>query len=211
MLIPYGRSVKSQATVQAFNVLCEVQSDKASVEIASPFDGVLEEILVEEGGVAKVGEALCPTETEDGEEVDSVDTTLSEGPAPVYSPSAELTTVSPTDGSPRLAPQRRHHSLDPNKPTEPVRPSSDDTLAVPSVRHFAMNNCILDLSRLMHGSGKGGRIEKSDIEAYLASMTTSTPQPTLPQPAVTLRGKDLVVELGRIRYGMWEAMVNVRI
>ena len=49
VLVPYGRSVKSQATVQAFDVLCEVQSDKASVGITNLFDGVLKEILVKEG------------------------------------------------------------------------------------------------------------------------------------------------------------------
>ena len=124
VLVLYGRSVKSRATVQAFDVLCEVQSDKACVEITSPFDGVLKEILVKEGEVAKVGEAPCLIETGDGEEVDSVETALSEGPAPVDSPSAGLTAVPPTDGSPQSAVQRRHHLLDPNKPTQPVRPSS---------------------------------------------------------------------------------------
>jgi len=208
VLVPHGRSVKSQATVQAFDVLCEVQSDKASVEITSPFDGVLKEILVKEGEVAKVGEALCLIETEDGEEVDSVE---SAGPAPVDSPSAGLTTVPLTDGSPQSVAQRRHHPLDPNKPTQPVRPSSDDALAVPSVRHFAMKNGILDLSKLMPGSGRNGRIEKSDVEACLAGMTASTPQSTLSQPTVTPQGEDLVVELGRTRYGMWKAMVKARI
>ena len=163
------------------------------------------------GGVAKVGEALCLVETEDGEEVDSVETTLSEGPAPVDSPSAGLTTVPQTDGSPQSAAQRRHHPLDPNRPTEPVRPSSDDALAVPSVRHFAVKNGILDLSKLMPGSGRNGRIEKSDVEAYLAGMTASTAKPTLSQPTVTPQGEDLVVELGRTRYGMWKAMVKVSI
>jgi len=214
VLVPYGRSVKSQATVQAFDVLCEVQSDKASVEITSPFDGVLKEILVKEGEVAKVGEALCLIETEDGEEADPIETTLSEGrpgPAPIASPSAGPTTVPLTGGPPQSAAPRRHHPLDPNKPTEHARPSPDDALAVPSVRHFAMKNGILDLSKLMPGSGKNGRIEKSDVEAYLAGMTASTPQPTLSQPTATPQGEDLVVELGRTRYGMWKAMVKVRI
>ena len=85
MLIPYSRSVKSQATVQAFEVLCQAQGDNASVEVTSPFDGVLKEILVKEGEVAKVGETLCLIETEDDEEVDSVETALSEGPVPVES------------------------------------------------------------------------------------------------------------------------------
>jgi len=65
-----------------------------------------------------------------------------------------------------------------------------------------MKNGILDLSKLMPGNGKNGRIERSDVEAYLAGMTASAPQPTLSQPTVTPQGEDLVVELGRIRYYM---------
>lgn len=209
----HGRSVKSRETVQAFDVLCEVQSDKASVEITSPFDGVLKEIFVKEGEVAKVGEPLCLIETEDGEEADSVETTLSEGrqgPAPVASPSSGPATVPPTNGPSQSTASRRHHPLDPNKSAEPVQPNSNDAFAVPSVRHFAMKNGILNLSRLVPGSGKNGRIEKSDVEAYLAGMTTSTPQPTISQPTVPPQGEDLDVELGRTRYGMWKAMIKVR-
>jgi 2-oxoisovalerate dehydrogenase E2 component (dihydrolipoyl transacylase) len=208
VLVSYGRSVKSQGTVQAFDVLCEVQSDKASVEITSPFDGVLKEIFVKEGEVAKVGEPLCLIETEDGEEVDSAETIHSEGrpgPAPVASPSTGPTTASPTDDPSQSTAPRRPHPLDPNKPIEPVRLNSDDALAVPSIRHFAMKNGILDLSKLMPGSGKNGRIEKSDVETYLAGMTASTPQST-----VIPQGEDLVVELGRTRYNMWKAMTKVR-
>jgi len=72
-----------------------------------------------------------------------------------------------------------------------------------------MKNGILDLSKLMPGSGKNGRIKKSDVEAYLAGMTASTANPTLSQLTVTSQGGDLVVELGRTRYGMWKAMVAV--
>ena len=82
---------------------CEVQCDKASAEITRVFDSVLKEIFVKERQVAKVGEVLSFVETENGQEVDSVETTLSEGPAPVDSPSAGLTTVPWTDGSPQSA------------------------------------------------------------------------------------------------------------
>ena len=38
--------------------LCEVQNDKAVVEIPSPVEGTVEEVLVEEGTVATVGDVL---------------------------------------------------------------------------------------------------------------------------------------------------------
>jgi 2-oxoisovalerate dehydrogenase E2 component (dihydrolipoyl transacylase) len=69
-----ARSVKPTAKIQAFDSLCEVQSDKASVEITSPFEGVVQELLVQEGEVAKVGAGLCLIEVEEGVvDVDSVE------------------------------------------------------------------------------------------------------------------------------------------
>lgn len=207
MLTLRGRSVKSHGTVQAFDVLCEVQSDKASVEITSPFDGVLKKIYVKEGEVAKVGEPLCLIETEDGEEVDSAESTVAGGqPGPAQVTSLPTGPTPPVDVTLLSGTPRRHHPLDPNKPVESNRLCSDNALAVPSVRHFAMKNGILDLSKLMPGSGKNGRIEMSDVEACLAETTTST----LSQSTATPQGEDLVVDLGRTRYGMWKAMVKVR-
>ena len=63
----------------------------------------------------------------------------------------------------------------------------------------------------MPGSGKNGGIEKSDVEAHLAGMTASIPQPTLSQPIVTPRGEDLVVGLGGTRYRKWKAMIKASI
>jgi 2-oxoisovalerate dehydrogenase E2 component (dihydrolipoyl transacylase) len=209
----YCRSVKSLATVQAFDVLCEVQSDKASVEITSPFDGIVKQIFVKEGEVAKVGEPLCLIETEDGEEADPAETTVTEGQpdsAQVTPPPIRPITTLPDGVISSSTTPRRHHPLDPNRPMEPAL-TADDALAVPSVRHFAMKSGIPNLSKLMPGSGKGGRIERIDVEAYLARGSVSVPQPILPQPTATPQGEDLVVELGRTRYGMWKAMVKVKV
>src|SRR3954469_4580452 len=50
--------VKPGDKVQEDDVLCEVQNDKAVVEIPSPVEGTVEEIKVEEGTVAVVGDVL---------------------------------------------------------------------------------------------------------------------------------------------------------
>lgn len=50
--------VKPGDKVQEDDILCEVQNDKAVVEIPSPVEGTVEEILVEEGTVAVVGDVL---------------------------------------------------------------------------------------------------------------------------------------------------------
>lgn len=50
--------VKPGDKIQEDDVLCEVQNDKAVVEIPSPVEGTVEEILVQEGTVAVVGDVL---------------------------------------------------------------------------------------------------------------------------------------------------------
>ena len=50
--------VKPGDKVQEDDVLCEVQNDKAVVEIPSPVEGTVLEVKVEEGTVATVGHVL---------------------------------------------------------------------------------------------------------------------------------------------------------
>ena len=50
--------VKPGDKVQEDDVLCEIQNDKAVVEIPSPVEGTVEEVLVGEGTVATVGQVL---------------------------------------------------------------------------------------------------------------------------------------------------------
>jgi 2-oxoisovalerate dehydrogenase E2 component (dihydrolipoyl transacylase) len=178
--------------VQAFDPLCEVQSDKASVEITSPYDGVLKELLVQEGEVAKVGSGLCLIEVEDEEDAD---THSSEAVEPT---TKDVTQAAEPEGS--ITQARRFHPLDPMNTGSKV----DNVFAAPSVRHLARQKGV-DLALLVPGSGKDGRIEKADVDAYLRQGSVRSVPPSPPQA----EGQDVVVELGRTRYGMWKAMVKV--
>ena len=212
-----------------------MQSDKASVEITSPYDGTVAEILVQEGQVAKVGEDLCLIEVD--EEVSN----------PSDVPTSEHRDIPPQEqksdtpdahesGGPQLPSDnhsvaRRLHPLDPNASPLPASQSSRastwqsgassdsvtaakrmtvDALALPAVRHFARESGV-DIALLAPGSGKNGRVERVDVERYLAGgksgfvgeqSTTVSPSP--------LAEDDIVVELGRTRYGMWKAMEKAR-
>ncbi|KAJ3564187.1 hypothetical protein NP233_g8450 [Leucocoprinus birnbaumii] len=214
-------TVKPSATITAFDPLCEVQSDKASVEITSPFDGVLKEILVKEGDVAKVGEGLCLIEVEEDAIVDTdeagdkpVESSATSTHAPATS---EQTPPSPPESESR--PQKRLHPLDPNYvPTPSSKPlsaptnefrtrhctgRSQDILAMPSVRHYARSKGV-DLALLAPGSGRDGRIERADVDAYLARSGPYAASETSVTP--TISQQDVVVELNRTRHNMWKAM-----
>ncbi|KAK0232681.1 CoA-dependent acyltransferase [Armillaria fumosa] len=182
-------SVEPKSTVQAFDALCEVQSDKASVEITSPFDGVVTQLLVQEGDIAKVGAGLCLIEVE--EKADSEDIIKEEAPVQL---AVEPSSESRQDEETLVT--RRPHPLDPSHPA----PKADDVLATPSVRHYARKHGV-ELAQVSPGSGRDGRVKKQDIERYLSRQA-----PTSPSQIIT--DQDVVVELGRTRYGMWKAMVK---
>jgi len=214
------RTVKPSATVATFDPLCEVQSDKASVEITSPFDGVLKEILVQEGHIAKVGEGLCIIEI-DQEAVEGAGETIDQQalePQSVPSFSSEKAFTTLRESMPQNL--KRLHPLDPNYVLTATSPSkqstlqtidsgrqTQDVLAMPSVRHYARSKNV-DIGLLAPGSGRDGRIEKVDIDAHLVQSglyPASEPSTTAP----SAQQQDIIVELNRTRYNMWKAMDKV--
>ncbi|KAL0950545.1 hypothetical protein HGRIS_007352 [Hohenbuehelia grisea] len=208
-------SVKPLGKIQSFDPLCEVQSDKASVEITSPFDGVIKEILVQEGEVAKVGSGLCLIEVEE-EGTEQSNASESESarlpPLPTHEASNLSTppasTPAPPEAQHNASKPRRKHPMDPEFSPEKDGASDANVLATPSVRHFARQNGV-DLSKLVPGRGKDGRIERADVEAFLAGGNVDTQPSRASTPAASASSEaDVVVELGRTRYGMWKAMVK---
>lgn len=195
--------------------MCEVQSDKASVEITSPYDGIVKELFIEEGAVARVGQDLCTIEVAD----DSPSPSESDASPPESSDAPPSTSLehtqlvapildvpSPQHSEP-AALTRRPHPLDPNVPQESHTSHvfARDVLAAPSIRHYAREHNV-DLNMLAPGSGKGGRIEKRDVDAFLKGVP-QTAQTHFAQPEV---GHDVTVQLSRTRFNMWKAMEKVR-
>ena len=236
-LLPH-RNVSPLSHIGAFDPLCEVQSDKASVEITSPYDGTVKEILVQEGQIAKVGEDLCIIEADeeapDPSEVPTSehrDTNVNDSESPP--PFQEKKPGSQPPSSDKNTVTRRLHPLDPNATPPPVSESrrvstsppgsspelvaatttltAVDVLALPTVRHFARENGV-DIALLAPGSGKNGRVERIDVERYLTGGKRSGSvgeQTTVVSSSAPTEG-DVVVELARTRYGMWKAMEKAR-
>jgi 2-oxoisovalerate dehydrogenase E2 component (dihydrolipoyl transacylase) len=133
--------------VSQFDRLCQVQSDKASVEITSRYDGVVRELCAEVGGVVKVGEPLCFMETDvqkdvlnnGGEERLSVPSVASD-----YSSVYEEESV------------REEVPL-----SMPRESSAGKVLSSPAVRKLGKEHGI-DISTIK-GSGPNGRVVKSDL------------------------------------------------
>lgn len=141
--------VKAGDTVKQFDALCEVQSDKANVEISSRFDGVITELKHEAGDIALVGEPLLMIDVEGVE-----DASVAAAPAAAAEEPAAPTPAAPAQASPSTQ-------------ATPTPVHNGKVLTTPAVRHIARNND-LDLT-LVPGTGPNGRILKGDVLAYLES------------------------------------------
>ena len=53
-------------TVNKYDPIAEVQTDKVNAEVPSSFTGVIKELLAEEGDTLEVGELICSIELEGG-------------------------------------------------------------------------------------------------------------------------------------------------
>lgn len=149
-----NRFVEPGQTVAEFDKICEVQSDKASVEITSRFSGTVTKLHYNVNDVAKVGEPLVDIEVA-GEEVGeaSPSEAVKEDhqqqqptPSPTVAVAAE-TSTSPSSASTLPA----DHYL--------------RTLATPAVRRVAKEHNV-DI-RNITGTGKDGRVLKEDVVAFV--------------------------------------------
>lgn len=151
-------------TVEADQPIVEVETDKAVVEIPSPYAGVVLFHGGGEGDVIEVGEVLV-TIGEPGE----ARTPSSGGPEP--------TVGDIPDRAPEPEPivgtlSEETESLTPSSSPGSRLPSS--VKALPVVRKLARDNDI-DLETI-EGSGPGGRIMRQDVEAAVAAGVVPQPE-----------------------------------
>ncbi|KAK3170538.1 hypothetical protein Dsin_000155 [Dipteronia sinensis] len=151
-------------------VLCEVETDKATVEMECMEEGYLARILKEDGAKEiKVGEVIAIT-VEDEDDI---------GKFKDYSPSAsDAGAAAAKESSPPPPPKQEvaekpDSSLEP-KISKPSPASSGDRIfASPLARKLAEDNNV-PLSSIK-GTGPDGHIVKADIEEYLASRGKEAP------------------------------------
>ncbi|KAL8466244.1 hypothetical protein ACS0TY_035378 [Phlomoides rotata] len=145
-------------------VLCEVETDKATVEMECMEDGYLAKIVHGDGSNAiKVGEIIAIT-VEEEEDV---------GKFKDYTPTSDAPAPAPKEPSAPTPPKQEAAeapvtSAEP-KTSKPSAPSStgDRVFASPLARKLAEDNNV-SLSKIK-GTGPDGHIVKADIEDYLAS------------------------------------------
>ncbi|MAI22854.1 MAG: dihydrolipoamide acyltransferase [Crocinitomicaceae bacterium] len=159
--------------VESGEILAEIETDKATMEFESFFDGVLLHIGVEQGSTAPVDSLLCIL----GEQGEDISAVLEEAAkAPTAESPVEIEAV-PTVPAPTPAPAPAPAVAPVPAPAPapvaaapapaPAVPSTNGRLkASPLARKLAEERG-LNVS-MIPGSGDGGRVVKRDVEAYQA-------------------------------------------
>ncbi|TEY44431.1 hypothetical protein BOTCAL_0350g00090 [Botryotinia calthae] len=152
--------VEPEARVEEWDKLCEVQSDKASVEITSRFSGVIKKLHYEAGDMAQVGKALLDIDIQG--EIEQEGASAVEGSSAGNDSKAQPVDNSTTEykvdvpGASQPAAETR------SSPSTPK--GKHASLATPAVRHLTkeLDVNILDVT----GTGKDGRVLKEDVQQF---------------------------------------------
>jgi pyruvate dehydrogenase E2 component (dihydrolipoamide acetyltransferase) len=171
------------------DVLAEIETDKATVEVESSASGVVRRLLVEQGAVVPIGAAIAVVGTKD-EKISL--------PAPAEAPSS----VTRASQAAAEAKAGAAPAVEPGTSSMPsaVIEATGMLKASPLARKMA-REAQLDLKRLS-GTGPGGRIVRKDIEALLSGGAATATSDTVLHPVPAVRSKaaeDETVQLTKLR------------
>jgi pyruvate dehydrogenase E2 component (dihydrolipoamide acetyltransferase) len=172
--------------VRAGDVLAEIETDKATMELEAYDSGVLTRIVAQPGTTVPIGQTIAVIGEPSGDTGSS--DTGSSGDAPAGDAAAEPAPITPRvrGGQPAPPQQSRRDGA----PVPVVRTS-------PLARALAREHG-LDLSRVT-GTGPGGRIVRADVEAAVAADSTSAPRAARPAPPVVAAPADEQLPLSAMR------------
>ena len=160
-----GWHVKVGDAVQEDQILAEVMTDKATVELTSPVSGVVVALHGEAGQQIAVGGPLVSFKVEGKGNVTAAAPTPAV--APVAAPKTEAAPAPAAKAAPAPAQSPVKAAANPVAEAFTTRAAGQRPLASPAVRNRARDLGI-EL-QFVPGSGPAGRIEHGDLDAYVAS------------------------------------------
>ena len=155
--------------VKKNDILFDVETDKAAIEVPAPADGVISVINGAEGDTLEVGAIVCVIAVE-GEEAAPASAPAS---TPAPAPAAEAPAAAPAAPAPAAV------SSAPAKSANPLAAQPAARLS-PAVRRLVAEHS-LDVSQIS-GTGKGGRVTRQDVAAFIDG-GASAPAPAAAAPA----------------------------
>jgi pyruvate dehydrogenase E2 component (dihydrolipoamide acetyltransferase) len=199
------RWVKNEGeNINKGEVLAEIETDKATVEVESSASGVIRRLLVDRGAVVPIGAAIAVIGSKDEKiEIPSGDQgAISEK----VSPPAKLESK-PSEAAPELQAQKNHVKPTPSFHSENMTTaelSSGQIKASPLAKKMA-HEAKVDLASIQ-GSGPGGRVVRKDIETALSK--SQGPVVTGQSAIEVLPHEDEMVTLTKLRQAIARRMAE---
>ena len=165
--------------------VCEIMTDKATVEISSPRSGTIAAIHGEPGDVIQVHTPLVDIDDGSGAAAPAPKK-AAPAPAPVAAAPAPAPKPAPAPPAPRSVPPVA------DAPTSDPA-SRGKTLATPAVRSHARSQAV-DIAQVP-GSGAAGRVTRADIDAFVAHADKLVAPPAVQAPAPAAEDGDQHIKL----------------
>ncbi len=166
--------------VAKYEPLVEVVTDKVNAEVPSPFEGILREILAEEGAVVPNNAEIAVIETADDGAAGATASapTASAAAEPAAAPAPAVAAAAPTApvalgpaGSDERGPSEMAAAIAVPATADP------DARMTPAVRRLLREH---DLSAAqIQGTGGGGRITRDDVLQVVEAIRTGSPAPVV--------------------------------
>ena len=180
--------VKEGDSVASGDVIAEIETDKATMEVEAVDEGVVAKLIVAAGTEGVAVNAVIAVLAEEGEDPASVQAGGGGAPAPSTAPAAAAPEQAP-ETAPTPAPAASA------SPVAAPATSGDRVLASPLARRLASQNG-LDLSAIA-GSGPNGRVVKRDIEAAIAGGgAKAAPRAAASAPSSAAAGQPMPASAG---------------
>lgn len=184
--------IKQGDKVALDQYLMEVETDKAAVEIPSPYAGIAKQVHVKEGQTVNVGAVIVTFDDGDGAPTAKSPPKAAAASAP-SAPTPPARTPEPLRGTP--APTAKAVIAEASAPR-----SKTVAAAAPAIRKLAREMGV-DIDSLA-GTGPGGRVTKEDVERAKSGAPAAAGAPPAQrpqQPAPPLPGIADVDKWGKVR------------
>lgn len=157
--------VKEGDTVSSGDVLAEIETDKATMEVEAVDEGTIGKILVGDGTEGVKVNAIIAMLLEEGEDASALD---SPAPAPAPPPPASIQPSAEQPSSDNITKSANGAS----QPPITVPNGTERIFASPLAKRIARDNG-LDLAQIS-GTGPRGRVVKRDVDIALADGTAKS-------------------------------------
>jgi pyruvate dehydrogenase E2 component (dihydrolipoamide acetyltransferase) len=171
--------------IAADESLLEISTDKVDTEVPSPAEGIVQQILVQEGETVEVGTKLAVIAPE-GAEVEAPPAEEAPPEPATAQAAAEAAAPSSSEGETPTAETVEEAAPAPPAPAPALPPAQADgagekTFVSPVVARIASEHGV-DVNQVS-GTGRGGRVTKKDILAFVESGAQAAPAPPAQEEA----------------------------